>query len=142
MIVADNITKQTVCWLVSARLIGQLDLRLMQCIAIDSCVSTRFAALLHAFFYNAWFFGAIYYWANWGFVLVFFLSMHGLTLRDGQVSSIMQSPSGRPCSRSGLPSNANLQERINEQKSNFDDDDDYKPFTAGWMKQGNTTTTA
>ena len=81
------------------------------CVRQETCVSTRFAAILHAFFYNIWcahwhghppttrglaslfltlthpslpalrFFGAIYYWANWGFILIFFIALFYLTCK-------------------------------------------------------------
>jgi len=36
----------------------------------DACTMTRVSALLVRFFYKAWFFGAYYYWAMWGFIAV------------------------------------------------------------------------
>jgi len=91
-----------------------LDLSTTFCARLDSCVATRFSALLHAFFYNAWFFGAIYYWANWGFVGVFFIST---------IYYFVKKPTDL------------LAERINEHKNNFDDDEDVRPFNPSWLKK-------
>lgn len=84
------------------------------CVRQETCVSTRFAAILHAFFYNIWFFGAIYYWANWGFILIFFIALFYLTCkrRRSLVASL-----------------------INDAKHDFDDsDDDMTPFNPSWAK--------
>lgn len=76
------------------------------------CTQTRMAALLHAFFYNLWFFGAIYYWANWGVVLVFFVALVWITCRK----------------RKSL-----VQALINDAKDDMDDsDDDMTPFNPNW----------
>lgn len=34
----------------------------------EDCTMTRSSALLMRFFYRAWIFGAIYYWATWAFI--------------------------------------------------------------------------
>lgn len=36
----------------------------------DECVMTRISYLLFEFIYRAWFFGIIYYWSSWAFLLV------------------------------------------------------------------------
>ena len=80
----------------------------------EPCTQTRMAALLNAFFYNLWFFGAIYYWANWGIIGVFFVALIYLTCRRRK--SIMQS-------------------LINDVQDDFDDsDDDMAPFAPSWGK--------
>ncbi|EDQ91976.1 uncharacterized protein MONBRDRAFT_22684 [Monosiga brevicollis MX1] len=77
-----------------------------------ACVSTRIAALLHAFFYNLWFFGLIYYWANWAFFLVFLAGLFYLTCT--QRKSLIRS-------------------LVSDAKHDFyDSDDDMKPFNPSW----------
>lgn len=39
----------------------------------NDCVMTRIGVLLVRFFYKVWFFGAVYYWASWGFLGVILL---------------------------------------------------------------------
>ena len=43
------------CMSLTDTLTTKVNLDGFQCTRMDSCVSTRFAALLHAFFYNAWY---------------------------------------------------------------------------------------
>ncbi len=96
----------------------------------EPCTQTRLAALLNAFFFNIWyvredvflwstldllfcrFFGAIYYWANYGIILMFTIALIVLTCRRRK--SLMQS-------------------LINDQRDEFDDsDDDMVPFNPSW----------
>ena len=39
------------------------------------CLMSRLALLLNTLFYKAWFFGAFFYWAMWGFVGMFYLGL-------------------------------------------------------------------
>jgi LMBR1 domain-containing protein 1 len=41
----------------------------------SECVSTRVSVMLYRIFYKFWFFGAIYYWAMWAFLLVFAMAL-------------------------------------------------------------------
>lgn len=76
------------------------------------CLQTRVAALLHSFFYNFWFFGAIYYWAEWLACLVYFIALIYFTCKRRK--SIVQA-------------------MINDVQSDFDDsDDDMTPFKPSW----------
>eukprot|EP01147_Barroeca_monosierra_P001981 gene1981-5061_t len=84
-----------------------------ECTRRLACRSTRAAALLHAFFYNMWFLGLIYYWSNWGFILVFFLALVylGCKRRRSLVASL-----------------------VNDAKHDFhDSDEDTKPFNPSWL---------
>ncbi|XP_077990655.1 putative lysosomal cobalamin transporter [Glandiceps talaboti] len=40
---------------------------------IDECVMTQMSAILTKYFYQMWFFGACYYWANWAFMGIFLI---------------------------------------------------------------------
>jgi len=76
------------------------------------CVQTRMAALLRNFFYNFWFLGAIYYWANWGFMLFFFLCLVVMTCKKRR--SLMQA-------------------MVNDVQDDVgDSDDDMTPFQPSW----------
>jgi LMBR1 domain-containing protein 1 len=78
----------------------------------DPCVQTRLAALLHTFFYNFWFLGAIYFWSNWGFILVFMLALIYYTCKK----------------RKSL-----FQAMLNEVNDDmYDSDDDIAPFRPSW----------
>lgn len=91
------------------------DLDLGYCDRVTACTSTRVAALLHAFFYNLWFFGAIYYWANWGFIGVFFLSLVYFTCKRRR--SLVQS-------------------LLNDAKEDtYESDDDMTPFNPSWARK-------
>jgi len=79
---------------------------------ISPCVQTRMAALLRNFFYNFWFLGAIYYWANWGFLVFFFLCLVVITCKRRK--SLMQA-------------------MVNDVQEDVDDsDDDMTPFQPSW----------
>eukprot|EP00041_Stephanoeca_diplocostata_P007026 m.97109 g.97109 ORF g.97109 m.97109 type:complete len:699 (+) comp16687_c0_seq1:153-2249(+) len=77
------------------------------------CVQTRVAALLHSFFYNFWFLGAIYYWAMWLSLGVYFVSLIYYTCKN----------------RKSL-----VQAMINDIQDDLDDsdDDDGAPFKPSW----------
>lgn len=92
---------------------AQLDLSVMGCAKMEACVSTRLSALMHAFFFNAWFFGAIYYWANWMFIVMFFINLVLILVRKRK---------------------SQLEVLINDQRTNFDDDDAPVPFNPSWMR--------
>jgi len=92
-----------------------LDLSDMGCGTVQACVKSRMSALLHAFFYNAWFFGAIYYWANWLFIVVFFLSLAAGVLKKRSASD-------------------DLKAKVKEHKTNFDEDDDLVAFNPSWIR--------
>jgi LMBR1 domain-containing protein 1 len=81
----------------------------VQCKVIrEPCSQTRVAALLHTFFYKFWFFSAIYYWAIWAFLVLFFLAFVYYTC----------------CGRRSL-----VQQMVKDVKDDFDDsDDDMTPF--------------
>lgn len=82
------------------------------CTVIMPCVETRLSALLNAFFFNYWFLGMIYYWANWGFLAVFYLSLVYCTCKRRR--SIYQS-------------------MINDvQEDLMDSDDDMAAFKPSW----------
>lgn len=81
----------------------------------EPCTQTRMAALLNAFFYNLWFLGAIYYWANWGIIGVFFFSLVFMVCKR----------------RKSL-----LQSLVNDVQDDFDDsDDDMTPFNPSWKNK-------
>lgn len=90
-----------------------LSLARMGCAKVTACESTRLTALLHAFFYNAWFFGAIYFWTNWIFIVVFFIGIVFFAVRRRSTA---------------------LEERIRDRKTNFDDDDDIVQFNPKWLR--------
>jgi len=90
-----------------------LDLTLMGCAKMEACVSTRLSALMHAFFFNAWFFGAIYYWANWLFILMFFLNLILAVVRKRK---------------------SEFERLVNDKRTDFDDDDAPAPFNPSWMR--------
>jgi len=83
------------------------------CSVITPCVETRLSALLNAFFYNYWFLGMIYYWANWGFLVVFYASLVYCTCKRRR--SIYQS-------------------MVNDVQTDLidSDDDDMTPFKPSW----------
>lgn len=89
------------------------DNTITKCSIVESpCVQTRLAALLRSFFFQFWFLGAIYYWANWGFLLIFFLSLIVITCKRRR--SLMQA-------------------MINDVNEDVDDsDDDMMPFSPSW----------
>eukprot|EP00040_Diaphanoeca_grandis_P010962 m.56140 g.56140 ORF g.56140 m.56140 type:complete len:720 (-) comp22193_c0_seq2:223-2382(-) len=75
---------------------------------VEPCLKTRMSALLQSFFFNFWFFGAIYYWFNWVFILFFFFSLIYYTCKN----------------RKNI-----VQAMINDVQEDFDDsDDDMAPF--------------
>eukprot|EP00039_Didymoeca_costata_P001041 m.49180 g.49180 ORF g.49180 m.49180 type:complete len:688 (+) comp10602_c0_seq1:222-2285(+) len=76
------------------------------------CVQTRLAALLHTFFFNFWFLGAIYYWANWGFILIYMLAFIYYT-----------------CTKRKSLFQAMLND-VNDDM--YDSDDDITPFRPSW----------
>jgi hypothetical protein len=84
------------------------------CEITEPCLKTRLAALLSSFFYNFWFLGFCYYWANWGFIAVFFLSLIWCTCKR----------------RKSL-----FQALVNDVEADLlgDDDDDMTPFKPSWM---------
>jgi len=82
------------------------------CTVIMPCTETRLSALLNAFFFNYWFLGMIYYWANWGFLAVFYISLVYCTCKRRR--SIYQS-------------------MINDvQEELMDSDDDMAAFKPSW----------
>jgi LMBR1 domain-containing protein 1 len=82
------------------------------CTVIMPCIETRLSALLNAFFFNYWFLGMIYYWANWGFLAVFYISLVYCTCKKRK--SIYQS-------------------MINDvQEDLLDSDDDMADFKPSW----------
>jgi len=84
------------------------------CEISEPCLKTRLAALLSSFFYNFWFLGFCYYWANWGFIGIFFISLIWCTCKR----------------RKSL-----FQALVNDVESDLlgDDDDDMTPFKPSWM---------
>lgn len=82
------------------------------CTIVEPCIETRLSALLNAFFFNYWFLGMIYYWANWGFLAVFYISLVYCTCKRRR--SIYQS-------------------MINDvQEELMDSDDDMAAFKPSW----------
>lgn len=78
----------------------------------DPCTQTRMSAIVNAMFFKAWFLGAIYYWANWLFLVVFFLSFVYQTCKR----------------RKSL-----MQVMVNDLQGDFDDsDDDMLPAKFSW----------